>query len=185
MAVRSPLPPASIAAAVRETLRELDPQVPLYRQSTMSELVSRDVAQPRLYLLLLGGFAATAVALAGLGVYSVIAFGVRQRTVEIGVRLAMGAAGRQVLSLIVAGGVKLAAAGIVCGLVVAFGAGKALSWLLAERFPDTQLLYDTPPTDTLSIVAAATLFGIVAVAASYIPARRAARLQPVVALREE
>jgi putative ABC transport system permease protein len=175
LAVRTSNEPASIAAAVRSEITALDPQVPVSEVATMDEVVSASVANQRFGALLFVLFGAIALVLTAVGIYGVISYGVAQRTHEIGIRLALGAGSREVLSLIVSEAMKPALLGAALGLCAAF----ALTRLL------TRLLYNVKPTDPL--VFAAVLFLLIAVAwlASYIPARRATRVDPVVALRYE
>jgi putative ABC transport system permease protein len=175
LAVRTSNEPASIAAAVRSEIAALDPQVPVSEVATMDEVVSASVANQRFGAVLFLLFGAIALVLTAVGIYGVISYGVAQRTHEIGIRLALGAGSREVLSLIVSEAMKPALLGAALGLCAAFGLTRLL----------TRLLYNVKPTDPL--VFAAVLFLLIAVAwlASYIPARRATRVDPIVALRYE
>ncbi len=175
LAVRTSNEPASIAAAVRSEIVGLDPQVPISAVATMDEVVSASVANRRFGALLFLLFGAIALVLTTVGIYGVISYGVAQRTHEIGIRLALGAGRREVLSLIVGETMRPALLGAAVGL----GAAFALTRLL------TGLLYNVTPTDPTVFVAVLSLLAGVAFLASYIPARRATRIDPIVALRYE
>ena len=166
---------AALAAAVRREAHALDPRVPVYNVGTMEQQIAQSPAvfARRLPLRLVGAFAAAALALAVIGIYGLIAYTVAQRTQEIGVRIALGAQGRNILALIVREGALLAVAGISIGLVVALWATRMLG----------SLLYGVGATDPLTYAAVAVLLGAISVAASYVPAQRAARVDPMVALR--
>jgi putative ABC transport system permease protein len=175
LAVRTPNDPASLAAAVRSEIAALDPQVPVSDVATMDEVVSASVANQRFGALLFLLFGVIALALTAVGIYGVISYGVAQRTHEIGIRLALGATRRELLRLIVGEAMKPALLGAAVGLVAAFG----LTRLLAR------LLYNVKPTDPPTFAAVLMLLVCVAWLASYIPARRAARVDPMIALRYE
>ncbi len=173
--VRAAAEPAALAAAVRHEMHAIDPRVPAYNVRTMGEVVGSSVAQPRLRTALLSGFSRAALALASLGIYGVIAYSVSERHHEIGIRLALGAQGSDVVRMIVGQGLMLAA----IGLAVGAGAALALARLL-RRF-----LFGVSETDPLTFAAAALLFLLVAFLASYLPARRALRVDPMFELRNE
>ena len=175
LAVRTSNEPASIAAAVRSEIAALDPQVPVSEVATMDEVVSASVANQRFGALLFVLFGVIALVLTTVGIYGVISYGVAQRTHEIGIRLALGAGSREVLSLIVSEAMKPALLGAALGLCAAFGLTRLL----------TRLLYNVKPTDPLVFAAVLLLLIAVAWLASYIPARRATRVDPIVALRYE
>jgi predicted permease len=175
LAVRTSLDPASVTSAIREQVFAIDKDLPLYNIATMDQLVSTSVAQPRLNLSLLAAFAMLALVLAAVGVYGVMAYSVTQRTHEFGIRMAMGAAPANVLKQVFLEGGRLAALGLAFGLFAAL----ALTRLMAS------LLFGVKPSDPATLGAAAALLAFVALAASYIPARRAIRVDPVVALRHE
>jgi ABC-type antimicrobial peptide transport system permease subunit len=141
----------------------------------MSELVAGDVARTRFTMFLLGGFAAAALLLAVIGLYGVIAFAAAQRTREIGVRVALGAQRGHVLRLVLRQGAALTGAGLAIGLLASLATGRAIEGLL----------YEVAPTDAPTLAAVAVLLAAVGLAASYLPARRAARIDPAVALRQE
>jgi putative ABC transport system permease protein len=175
LAVRTSLDPASVTSAIREQVFAVDKGLSLYNIATMSQLVSNSVAQPRLNLSLLVAFAALALALAAVGVYGVMAVAVTERTHEFGVRLALGASPADVLKQVILEGGRLAALGLALGLIAAL----ALTRLMAS------LLFGVKPSDPLTLGLAAVLLAFVALAACYIPAHRATRVDPVVALRYE
>lgn len=167
--------PASLFPAIRRIVAELDPAVPLANLQEMETIVARSMSRHTFTLVLLGIAALVALALAAIGLYGVIAYVVTRRTAEIGVRIALGARPRQVERLVVAGSVRLVLAGLAVGTVAA---------LLLTRLLRA-LLYGVEPTHPTAYVAAALLLSGVAACASWIPARRAARVDPIVALRVE
>jgi predicted permease len=173
--VRSAGNPAGIAAAVHKQIRALDPTMPVPEFLPLERTVVQAAAGPRFRSLLIGGFALIALLLAGVGVYGVTAFGVARRTREFGVRLALGASPAEVSRSVVRRGAALGAAGVALGILGAW-------WV--TRFLGT-LLYRVSPTDEVTFVAVALLLGGVALLASYLPARRATRVDPMVALRAE
>jgi putative ABC transport system permease protein len=174
-AVRAARDPAALAPAIASTIASVDPSAGIDAIAPMDRLVSSSIARPRFYAVLLGVFAAIAGLLAAVGVYGVLAYAVVQRTQEIGVRMALGAERRSVLALILSKGLKLASIGIVLGLCSAAGATRYLQ----------SMLYGVTPLDPLTFVTIATAFAVVAALASYLPARRATRVDPMVALRCE
>ena len=175
LAVRTSLDPAGVTGAIREQVLAIDKDLPVYNVATMSQLVSDSVAQPRLNLALLSAFAGLALVLAAVGVYGVMAYGVTQRTHEFGIRMAIGASPASVVKQVFLEGGRLAIFGLALGLLAAF----ALTRLMAS------LLFGVTPTDPATLGAAAALLALVALAACYIPARRATRVHPLVALRHE
>jgi putative ABC transport system permease protein len=176
LAIRTRLPdPHDIIPAVRTAMRELDPAVPAFRIQTFDEVVSRSLWRQRLQGEVLGVFAALALLLASVGLYGVIAYAVTQRTRELGVRMALGATRRHVLSLVLGQGARLTLLGVAVGTVGAL----ALTRVVAS------LLYGIKPTDPLTFLAVPTALAAVAVLASYAPARRAMRVDPLVAMRAE
>ena len=174
-AVRATGDPLRLAAAVRGIIAELDPRLPVAEMQPMQALVDRAAAPTRFALVLIGIFAAIAAVLAAVGLYGVLATAVRQRTAEIGVRIAFGAPTASVFRLIVGEGLKLSVLGIGAGLVAAFLATRVM----------TSLLVGVAPTDPTTYAAIVALFLLIAALASWLPARRAARLDPVSALRGE
>ncbi|HEY9427763.1 MAG TPA: ABC transporter permease [Gemmatimonadaceae bacterium] len=173
--VRSSADPRLLESEIRTRVRELDPNLPIFDLSTMKQVLSDSVSQPRFYLLLLGAFAGVALLLAALGVYGVISYAVSQRTRELGIRIALGASEERVVRLVLSSGFFLALAGVSAGL---------LTSLYSTRLLRT-LLFDVPPTDPLTFIAVALLLILVAALAALIPARRAASVNPVIAMRAE
>ena len=167
--------PLSVAGAVRNEIRQMDATLPVANVRSMNDVVATALATPRLTGFLLGAFAAIALALAAVGIYGVLAYLVSQRTQEIGVRLALGADGSQVLGMVLRHGLLLAAVGIAAGLIAAF----ALTRLIQS------LLYEVRPNDPITFVAVAAVVLSIALAASFVPARRATRVSPAIALRAE
>jgi putative ABC transport system permease protein len=175
LVVRTNGGPAVLAPDVRGAIRSLDKNIPISEIQTMDQVVGEATGQSRFYMVLLGVFATVALVLAGVGIYGVMSYSVSRRTHEIGVRMALGAQGRDVLRLVVFQGIVQALAGVAVGLAGAL----ALSRLMAG------LLYGTRPTDPATFAAVVVVLSCVAVAASYIPARRATKVDPIVALRYE
>jgi predicted permease len=167
--------PASASAALRQAIREVDPRMPEPELRMMDEVVGATMAQSRFNTLLMGSFAAVAMLLTGVGIFGVVSYTVRQRTREIGVRMALGARQADVLGTVVRQGIRPALIGLGIGLVASAG----LSRLVAG------MLYEVSPTDPLILGAVSVLLVGVALLASYLPARRAARVDPMVALRSE
>jgi putative ABC transport system permease protein len=167
--------PAAITNAIRQEIRRSDPTLPLFNIQTGEEVRFNSYWQFRLFGWMFSMFGAIALALASIGVYGVLSYAVSQRTQEIGVRMALGASRQNVFSLIVAHGAKLAAIGIVCGVI-----GAALVTRVVSS-----LLYNVTATDPLSFLSTAAFLGLVALLASYIPARRATGVDPMIALRAE
>jgi ABC-type antimicrobial peptide transport system permease subunit len=167
--------PTGLTESIRGAVRAFDAGVPIFDVASMSERVARSAAPRRFVMQLLGAFALAALALAALGLYGVVAHSVGQRTREIGIRIALGAAPRDIVRLVLAGGAGLIAAGLGAGLLGALGASRFLS----------AILYEVGPGDPASLAAAAILLAAVAFAAHWLPARRAARVDPMTALRSE
>jgi len=167
--------PARITGAVREQIRQADPALPVFQASTMEALRQRSFWQYKLFGWMFSVFGAVALFLASIGVYGVLAYSVSQRTQEIGVRVALGAARRDVMRMVVGQGLRLAAAGVALGLLGALGATQGIK----------TLLYNVTPWDPASFAGVAMFLTIVAVVASYVPARRAVAVDPIMALRNE
>ena len=181
--VRSTGDPLAIVPAIRHEVAALDKGVPVSEIVPMKEIVASPVQQGQTIMWLLGGFAVLALVLAAVGIYSVISYAVSQRTQEIGVRMALGASHRDVARLVVKQGVLLTLAGVVVGLLGSFAITRFLSSLPFQvRW---LLLFDVRPTDPLIFAAVSAILALVALTASYIPARRAARVDPMVALHYE
>jgi putative ABC transport system permease protein len=167
--------PRKLAGSVRAAIHEVDPNVPMSGIKTMDDLIEASLGQRRLSMFLLGSFAAIALLLASLGIYGVMAYSVTQRSRELGIRMALGAARRAVLALVVRQGMTLVLAGVTIGLVGAF----ALTRLLRS------LLYQVSATDPATFALVALTLTSVALLATLVPAMRATRVDPVVVLREE
>lgn len=165
----------SLAAALRQAIWARDAGQPVAQVRLLTEVVGRSLADRRVSLLLLTGFAVVALALAALGIYGVMAYAVGQRTHEIGLRMALGARARDVLSMVVGGGLRLIGLGLVLGLIGA---------VFFTRLLSTQL-YGVTATDPLTFVSVTITLLVVALIAAYLPARRAARIDPAIALRAE
>ena len=164
-----------IAPSVTAAVHELDRSEPVGEYETMDAAVARSVANRRLMALLLASFAGLALVLAAIGIYGVTAYGVAQRTREIGIRMALGAGRGDVFRLIIGGGMKLILVGVGMGLLAALGLTRLLS----------SLLYGIGASDPLTFVGVVAVLGLVALLANYLPARRATRIDPMEALREE
>jgi putative ABC transport system permease protein len=175
LVVKTDVEPASLAATVRKAVWEIDKDQPVSNIRTMDEILAESIARQRFSMLLLGIFAGGALLLAAVGIYGVMSYSVAQRTHEIGIRMALGAETGAVLKLAVGYGLKLVIAGVVIGLIAAF----ALTRLMAT------LLFGVTPTDPATFVVISVLLICVAAIASYIPARRATKVDPLVALRYE
>src|SRR5215213_4580045 len=173
--VRSTVEPESLAPAVREAVRSVDRAQPVAEFRTLENLVGEAVAEPRLNSILLGLFAGLALALAAAGIYGVMSYAVTQRTHEIGIRIALGAQGRDVLRFVVGQGMALAAAGVGLGLVASFAVTRLMSGLL----------YGVSPSDPATLAFVSLTLLSVALAACIVPARRAMKVDPMVALRHE
>lgn len=167
--------PEAALPAIRQRLREIDPELPVSNVRTMDQWISLSAAQPRLNTILIEAFALIALLIAAIGIYGVLSYSVTQRTREIGVRVAMGAQRGHVVSLIVREGMLVAATGIAVGLVVAFAASRVLA----------TLLYGIQPRDLATFAGATGALLLVAIVACYAPALRATRVDPMVALRCE
>jgi putative ABC transport system permease protein len=175
LAVRTAVEPASLIPAIRAQARAIDPEQPIYNVATLEQALSDSVSPQRLNVLLLGVFAFIALALATVGIYGVTAFSVTQRTHEIGIRMAFGADKGDVLRLVVGQGLRLTAAGVVIGL--------AGAWALTRFL--TSFLFGVRPTDFATYGVVSLALASVSLLASYIPARRATKVDPMVALRHE
>jgi len=175
LVIRTAVAPASATAAVRRAVQSIDPSLPLFRVATMEEVIAESLAARRLNLWLLGIFAAIALVLSAAGLYGVIAYLVAQRKREIGIRIALGAQTREVVGLVMRQGGGLTAAGIALGLLGALAFTRALA----------SLLDGVSARDLLTFSGVAALLAAVALLATWIPARRAARVDPMLAIRNE
>jgi len=167
--------PAAITSAIRQEIKKADPTLPLFNIRTGEEARLNTFWQFRLFGWMFSIFGAVALVLASIGVYGVLSYAVSQRTQEIGVRMALGASRQNVFALIVSQGAKLAGIGILCGIVGAAAVTRVIA----------SLLYNVSATDPLSFIATAGFLAVVALLASYIPARRATGVDPIIALRAE
>ena len=175
LVIRTRVPEAGLVEDVKKQVWSLDSQIPVSGIQSMDDLLAVSVAQQRFNMLLLGSFAALAVALAGVGIYGMVAYRVNQRTHEIGVYIALGAQHRDVLRLVMKDGVKLGLLGIVLGLAGAIALTRVM----------VSLLFEVKPTDPAILIGVALLLAAVAMLACYIPARRALSIHPMTALRRE
>ncbi len=166
---------AALVVPARRIVRELDPLLAIVDMRTMKEIVERSVAQPRFTMLLLGLFGGIALALAAIGIYGIVSYGVKRRTREIGIRIALGASPANVLRLVVAQGMRLALIGLALGVLGAFLATRLMA----------RLLYGISATDPLTFAAISVLLAAVAFVASWLPARRAVLTDPTAALRAD
>jgi len=173
--VRAGGSPEALVPSIRQRIAKLDASLALANVKTMDEWLSNSAAQPRLNTVLLTTFAAVALIIAAIGIYGVLAYSVNQRTREIGVRMALGATPRRVLNLVVNEGMKMVLAGVAIGMVGGLALGRTVS----------SLVFGVPVHDPLTFVLVAVVLTAIALAACIIPARRAARVDPMVALREE
>ena len=175
VAVRTDGDPLAMTAAVRQVVAAVDPDQPISDVRSMAQRVSESLGPRRFNLVLLGGFAAVALALCAIGIYGVVAYAVTERTHEIGIRLALGASARDVVAMVVGQGLALAVAGAMIGVVAAVALTRLMS----------SLLYDVTATDPLTFGVVALLLLVVAAGAAWLPARRATNVDPLIALRAE
>ena len=173
--VRTSVDPSTLTAAVRKEVALVERNVPVTDLLTMETLISQSIGERKFHLLLMGLFAGLALLLAAIGIYGILSYSVRQRTQEVGIRMAIGATQQEILRLIVSQGMRLAVIGATIGLVVA---------LLVTRFLQS-LLYSIAPTDLITFVAVPLVMLAVALVACYAPAKKATRVNPIVALRYE
>lgn len=175
LTVHASTAPAGLISAVTDLVHQVDPEEPVVGIATMDAVLDQSLGQQQLSVTLLGAFAGLALLLAAIGIYGVQAYAVRQREREVGIRIALGAQRRDAFRLVVGQGLKLTLLGITIGLVTALG---------ATRFMASQL-YGLSPTDPVTFVGVAILLMLVALVACYVPARRATKVDPMVALRYE
>jgi putative ABC transport system permease protein len=175
LVIRTTTGPLNLANTIRQAVWSIDGNIPISNVQTMDQILVTNVAEQRFNAALLGAFALLALGLSAAGIYSVISYSVSRRTHEIGLRMALGAEGSDVLRLMLRQGMKLASIGVVVGL----GASVLFTRWLGS------LLFEVSATDPLTLVSIALLLSAVALLACWIPARRASRLDPMVALRCE
>ena len=167
--------PRSLASLIRKEIQQVDPILPVGRIATMTQLVADSVSEPRFWTVLLGGFALSALVLISVGMLGVLGYVVARRTREIGVRTALGAQRVDIALLVVKQALTTTLVGIACGAALAMPATRLL-----ERF-----LFETSPHDAATFIVIGVLLCVMTLVASYVPARRAARVDPLVALRAE
>ena len=173
--VRTTVDPTSLTQAVRQQVQAVDPNLPLFGERAMDDLVASSLAQRRFALQVVGLFAVLAMLLAGIGIYGVMAYAVNQRTREIGIRLALGASRGAILRWVFKQGMWVTLVGMAVGVLGALAATRLLR----------SLLFGVAPTDLITYVCLVVLLVVVALLACYIPARRATKVDPLVALRNE
>jgi putative ABC transport system permease protein len=170
--------PHSLTSSVRNIVTSMDPDLPLYDIKTMEEYLAVSVATPRFHAMLLEAFAALALLLTGIGLYGVIAYAVAQRTHEIGIRITLGASRADVVQMVLKSGLRLTAIGVSAGVVLALVAGRYIS-------SASSLLFGVKPTDIVTFAAVIVIVTLVSLLACYIPAYRASRVDPMIAMRYE
>jgi len=175
LVLRTPTNPLSIESSVRQQVLGPGKDQPIYNVHTMDQLISTSISRRRFSMLLLGIFGGLALLLAAIGIYGVISYSVTQRTHEMGLRIALGAKPGDLAALIVRQGMRLALVGVAVGTVASLGLTTLMS----------SLLYGVRPNDPITLVGGALLLACAALLGCYIPARRAARVDPIVALRQE
>ncbi|GAB5560941.1 MAG: ABC transporter permease [Synoicihabitans sp.] len=175
ISVRTSLPPSALIYSVRQTVLKIDPELPVYQFRTLEERISSSLQRQRTPMVLLMVFGLIALLLAALGVYGALAFSVGQRTQEMGIRMALGAAREDVMKLILGQGLRLVAIGSLIGLAGYLAVGRLL----------THLLFEVRPIDPISFLAALAVLLVIAILACALPARRATRIDPAIALRDE
>ena len=173
--VRTKLTPASLTPAVMKTLRALNPGQPATELRPLRHIVDQAVSPRRFFVLLVTCFAALGLVLAALGIFGIVSYSVTQRRQEIGIRMELGASTSQVQKHVIARAMQLVIAGAIIGAVSSFAVGK---WIAS-------LLFATRPTDPVTFLSVFALLVVVALAAGFVPARRASRIEPMVALRSE
>jgi putative ABC transport system permease protein len=173
--IRTDADPRAMQAAVKKVVRDADADLPIFGLKTMEQAVSDSVAQPRFYMLLLAAFAGIALLLAAIGIYGVISYSVSQRTRELGIRVALGASKQKIIGLVVGQGLWIAALGVIIGIAASLALTKAMA----------SLLFGVDKLDPMTFAGAPVVLMLAAVLGCYLPARRAASADPVVAMRNE
>lgn len=186
VAVRAAGDPLSVVTSIRHAVAQMNGQQVIYGMQTMQETISDTLAPQEFLMILLCLFAALALVLASVGIYGVVSYLAGRRTHEIGIRIALGAQQADVLRMILGEGAKMAGAGVVLGLLAALGLTRVLANTLSSAGPDyPRLLYGVSPRDPLTFAVIGAFLGAVALAACYVPARRAMRVDPIIALRHD
>lgn len=175
IAIRSPFDAAALAPRIRAAIRAVDPSLPVWAPRSLDSMIAESVVGPRFHAWLLGAFGGLALLLAAIGVYGVIAYGVAQRRPELGIRLALGAPAHSIVSMVMRSGMTA----VLVGLAIGLGAAYAGSRFVAS------LLYGITPTDAITFALVPIVLGLAALMAAYVPARRAARVNPLTAIRAE
>jgi putative ABC transport system permease protein len=173
--IKTITPPTALTDAARSEVYAVDPNLPVSKVRTLDDIVARSISQPRFYMLLLTIFAGVALVLAAIGIFGVLSYAVAQRTREIGIRMALGAQERTVIGLVVREAMMLVILGVVCGTLAALVVSQTM----------TRMLFSVTPTDPATFASVAMALLAVALFASYVPARRATRVDPIIALRTE
>jgi ABC-type antimicrobial peptide transport system permease subunit len=173
--VRTATTPGGVASAVTNTVHQLDADMPMRNILTMDDVVATSLSQQRFDTLLLGAFAGLALVLAAIGIYSVLSYSVKRRVGEIGIRMALGARLGDVLRLVIIEGMKPTLLGLAIGVIAALAFGHVMS----------SLIYQIAPSDPLTFLTVAVLLAAVGFLATVIPAYRASKVDPMVALRDE
>jgi len=173
--LRTAASPAAVTATVREAVRQVDPAVPIVKLSTQADEIERRLSQEKLFAQAYGIFGGIALLLASIGLFGLMSYNVARRTPEMGIRMALGAQRVDVLRMVMRESLLLVGIGVAAGLAVAFGAGRLLK----------SLLFGLAPHDVATIAVAIAVMGAVSAVAAYLPARRASRVDPIVALRYE
>jgi putative ABC transport system permease protein len=173
--VRSTANPAALPTAIQKEFLTIDPLLAVSRVRTVEQVLGESIARQNFNMLLLTIFGAIALVLAAIGIYGLMSYSVEQATHDIGVRLALGADRRDILSLVVGRGMRLAGIGLLVGITAAFGAVRVLA----------RMLFGVRPLDPATFTMVTVTLGLIALLACYLPARRAMRVDPIVALREE
>jgi ABC-type antimicrobial peptide transport system permease subunit len=175
LVVRTSSEPAAIVPAIARAVRDLDPAQPVYQVRRLRDWVDESASQPRFTTTLSGTFALVALLLAAVGVYGVLSYSVAQRMQEIGLRMAIGARRAQIVAMVLRGGLSWALAGIAIGLIGAFAISRVLG----------TLLFEVKPRDPITYATAGVMLAAIAAIACCIPAARATRIDPVIALRAD
>ena len=173
--MKTTTPPETLGSAVRQEVHAIDPNLPVSNIGSLEQIISESISQPRFYMTLLGVFATVALMLAAIGIFGVLSYAVSQRTREIGIRMALGAPGRTVVNLIVRQAMLLVVSGVAAGTIAALFLSQTI----------TKMLFGVTPTDPVTFAGVAAVLVAVALFAAYLPARRATRVDPIIALRAE